>query len=147
MPTKRTSDPNLAEPSGHPDVAVVVIGRHDTERLPAALDALVGAARAFGVEVLAVATPSAGRPAGTGGMPLPVRLITADDDRPDAAWRARALAETAADVVEFVDARKAAGVPWDDVLPRRLGLVRVDREPLVDVRERLQRAGVVEPGP
>jgi hypothetical protein len=144
MTANRTSDPKLVEPHGHPDVAVVVIGRHDAPRLMEALDALVGASRAFGVEVLAVA--GAGRPAGAGGMPLPVRLIAAGDDRPDAAWRARALSETAADVVEFVDARKAAALPWDDVLPRRLGLVRVDREPLIDIRGRLQQAGVPEPG-
>jgi hypothetical protein len=145
MTANRNSDPRLVEPHGHPDVAVVVIGRHDAARLLEALDALVTASRAFGVEVLAVSA-AGDRPAGTGGLPLPVRVIAAEDDRPDAAWRARALSETAADVVEFVDARKAAAVSWDDVLPRRLGLVRVDREPLIDIRGRLQQAGVPEPG-
>jgi hypothetical protein len=69
-----------------------------------------------------------------------------DDDRPGAAWRARALAETAADVIEFVDEERVEAVPWDDVIPRRVGLVRQDRGTGPDIRDRLVRLGVAPPG-
>jgi hypothetical protein len=146
MTSLDTPQPELPEPPARPNVAIVVIRRTRPEPPGRALEALAGLARTYGVEVLALLPGHSGETQG-GSIPLPVRVISVDDDRPEAAWRARAVAETAADIIEFVEEGAVTFMPWDDVLPRRVGLVRLDRSREPDLRERLVRAGVPAPGP
>lgn len=140
-----TPVPPATDAPNHPDVAVVVVDRQGDHNLAPALESLAAVSRAYGIEVFALLPVRPGESAPGGGLPLPVRLIAVDDDRPDAVWRARAMAETAADIVEFVDAGRAGSVTWDDVVPRRMGLVRLDREGGLDLRDRLVRFGVPDP--
>ena len=140
-----TSELGLPEPPARPSVASVVIRRPGARPAGKALELLAGVSRLYGIEVLALLPVQADEHAPAGAPPFSLRLIPMDDDRPAAAWRARALAETAADVIEFVDEEHVAAVPWDDVLPRRVGLVRLDRGTGPDLRERLVRLGVPPP--
>jgi hypothetical protein len=144
MTSINTSDLGLPEPPARPNVAIVMIRRPGTGPVGKALERLAEVARLYGIEVLALLPARAGE-AVTGVPPFSVRVIPIDDDRPGAAWRARALAETAADIIEFVDEEQVDAVPWDDVFPRRVGLVRLDREAEPDLRERLVRLGVAAP--
>ncbi len=126
-------------------MAVVVVDRQGDPNAVPALEALAAVSRAYGIEVIALRAVPPGESAPSGRLPLPVHLIRVEDDRPDAVWRARAMAETSADIIEYVDAARAGSVSWDDVVPRRLGLVRLDRGGAVDLRDRLVRSGVPEP--
>jgi hypothetical protein len=140
-----TSELGLPEPPARPSAAIVVIRRPGTRPVGQALELLAGVSRLYGIEVLALLPVQVDEHAPGGTLPLSVRRIPVDDQRPAAAWRARALAETAADVIEFVDEEHVAAVPWDDVLPRRVGLVRLDRGTEPDLQERLIRLGVALP--
>jgi hypothetical protein len=140
-------DPNPPDPPSHPELAVVVIARRGGEVLAAAVQALTEVSRAFGIEVLALVPSSGGGAPGPGSLSLSVRPIAVDPREDEAMWRARALAETAADILEFVDDRTAALVPWDEQTPFRLGIVRMNVSEPVDVRAALGRFAVPDPGP
>lgn len=142
-----TSVPNPPDPPSHPEVAVVVIARHGGEVLTAAVQALAEVSRAFGIEVVALMPSSAGSAPGPGSLSLSVRLIAVDPREDEAAWRARALTEIGADILQFVDDRTAATVPWDEQTPLRLGIVRMDATEPVDVRAELERLAIPDPGP
>lgn len=145
MTSINTSDLDIPEPPARPSVAIVVIRRPGTGPAGRALELMAGIARLYGIEVLALLPTQAGEVAPAGAPPFSVRVIPIDDDRPVAAWRARALAETAADIVEFVDEEHVEAIPWDDVFPHRVGLVRLDRGAEPDLRARLIRQGVASP--
>lgn len=147
MTDMSTPDPNQPEPPGHPEVAVVVIARRGGEVLTAAVQALAEVTRAFGIEMLALVPSSAGVAPGPGSLSLSVRLIAVDPREDEAVWRARALTETSADILQFVDDRTAALASWDEQMPLRLGIVRMDVSQPVDVRVALERLAVPDPGP
>ena len=139
------SDTSLAsEPPTHPEGAIVVIARRGGESLNAALEALKGTSRAYGATVLVL---TAGPPtAGERRENLArIRFLPIDPYSSEASWRAQALTETDADVVQFVDDATAAEIPWDEVTPLRLGIVRLDTAPVPDLRDALERLGVPEP--
>jgi hypothetical protein len=140
-------DSNAATSRDHPDVAVVLVPRRGGETLTAAVEALAAAARSFGIEVLLVSPSPAGRAAPAGSLSLSVRELSVDSAETEAVWRARSLSETAADIVQFVDDETAASLPWDDILPFRLGVVRHDLSRQEDLRHALERAGVEAPLP
>lgn len=133
----------------HPDAAVVLVARRGGEVLQAAVRSLAAAARTYGVQVLVLRPIPAEPSATSAGLGLNVREITVDPAEPEAVWRARALSETAADVVEFVSDEAAIDVSWDDRLPFRLGLLRNDLDRPEDLRAALAAAGipVAPPGP
>jgi len=139
------SDKDLPEPPVRPKLALVVIRRPGTRPAEEALELLAEVARVYGIEVLALLPVQAGETPPASAVRFPVRLIAVGDDRPETAWRVHALAETAADIVEFVAEERAAALPWDDVIPRRVGLVGLDRGAEPDLRERLARLEVPEP--
>jgi hypothetical protein len=147
MTDMSTPDPNQPDPPSHPEVAVVVIARQGGEVLTAAVQALAEVTRAFGIEMLALVPSSAGNAPGPGSLSLSVRLIAVDPREDEAVWRARALAETSADILQFVDDGAAALTPWDEQMPLRLGIVRMDVSQPVDVRVALERLAVPEPAP
>jgi hypothetical protein len=139
------ADPNLPEPHERPTLAVVVIAHRDDGGLSPAIQAAGTTLAEAGIEVLALVPASTDAVSGRGGSSLTVRLVAIGPGEGEAVWRARALAETAADIVEFVDDRTVALVPWDDVAPIRTGLVRLGAGEPVDVRAVLERLAVPDP--
>jgi hypothetical protein len=140
-------DPNASTSRDHPDVAVVLFPRRGGETLTGAVEALAAAARSFGIEVLLVNPVAAGRTASAGSLSLSVREVSVDSAETEAVWRARSLSETAADIVQFVDDETAAILPWEDILPFRLGVVRHDLQRQEKLRDALEQAGVEAPLP
>ncbi|HTS87416.1 MAG TPA: hypothetical protein VMG41_02905 [Gemmatimonadales bacterium] len=130
------------DPPSHPAGAVVVLTHGQPVVVTEALDSLLAAARAYGAEVLLLATPDAGGSPATDASP---RRVALESGTSEAEARARALAETGADVIEFIDLDRAAQVRWDDVMPLRLGLVRLTAAPMTDLRAALERLGVPQP--
>jgi hypothetical protein len=131
----------------HPDAAIVLVARRGGEVLQAAVRGLIVAARTYGVDVLVLLPTSLGHSVTEAGLAIRVREISVDPAEPEAVWRARALAETAADVVEFVGDEAAAGIAWDDRLPFRLGLLRNDLDRPERLLTALEQAGVPLPHP
>jgi len=138
-------DPNAPMPRDHPAVAVVLFPRRGGETLTNAVQALAAASRSFGIGVLVLIPTPAGQAPPAGSMSLSIRELPVDPAETEAVWRARALSETAADIVQFVDAETAVSVPWDDILPIRLGVLRHDLSRREDLRDALERAGVDAP--
>jgi hypothetical protein len=145
MSNPTATTPVFFDPPSHPSVAVVVLARRGGEVLNVAAQSLAAVSRTYGMQVLALVPTQSGDGAGPGGLPLNLRVIPVDPGEDPARWRERALAETNADVVEFVEDVAAALVAWDEVAPLRLGLVRMDLVGGVDVRTTLERLGVPEP--
>jgi hypothetical protein len=141
--------PDLTQPDppSHAEVAVVVIARCGGEVLSAAVQALAEVSRGFGIEVLALVPSADGTTPGPGSLSLSVRLIAVDPREDEAVWRARAPSETSADILQFVDDRTAAITHWDEQMPLRLGIVRMDVSEAVGVRARLEHLAVPDPGP
>jgi hypothetical protein len=127
-------------------VAIVVAPRSGGEALNVAVTALAGVARSFGVEVIVLMPPQMPGAPGPTSLPLSVRAVLVERNEPESVWRARALTETDADIVEFVDDQTAGTLDWDEVAPRRLNIVGVDTGSSVDVRASLERMGVPDPG-
>jgi len=125
----------------------VLFPRRGGETLTGAVEALAAAARSFGIEVLLVRPVAAGRAASAGSLSLSVREVSVDSAETEAVWRARSLSETAADIVQFVDDETAAILPWEDILPFRLGVVRHDLQRQEKLRDALEQAGVEAPLP
>ncbi|HXW98017.1 MAG TPA: hypothetical protein VEI47_10580, partial [Gemmatimonadales bacterium] len=140
-----TNDPDIAEGPARPKVALVIIARRGGEVLTTAVHAVTEVARAFAFEVLALVPAAPGGGPGPGGVSLSVRTISVDPAETEAAWRARALSETAADIVEFVDDATAAVLPWDELAPVRVGLLRMDLDPAGNLGQTLERLGVTRP--
>ena len=135
---------NSSPPRSHPDVAVVVIARREAEPLASAVQA-AAALRGFGIEVLALLLVPTGRVFDPGSGGLNLRRIAVDPNADETVWRAQALGETAADVVEFVDDQAAALMPWEDVAPVRLGIVQPAIGTRPALRASLERLAVPEP--
>ena len=140
-------DPNASTPRDHPSVAVVLYPRRGGEVLSAAVQTLAAASRTFGIGVLVLIPTPAGQPAPAGSLSLSTREFPVDPAETEAVWRARALSETAADVVQFVDDETASSLAWDDILPFRLGLLRHDLNLPEHLQDALERAGVEAPLP
>ena len=145
MSNGATDDPNASPPRDHPSVAVVLFPRRGGDTLTEAVQRLAAASRSFGIGVLVLIPTPAGQASPAGSLSLSLRELPVDPSEPEAVWRARALSETAADIVQFVDDETAVGVPWDDVLPIRLGVLRHDLDRQEDLRDALERAAVVSP--
>jgi hypothetical protein len=135
----------FSDPPSHPSVAVVIVARRGGEVLNAAAQSLAAVSRTYGLQVLALVPTEPGTSAGPGGLSLNIRVIPVDPHEDPARWRERALADTNADVLEFVDDDAAARVAWDEVAPLRLGLVRMDLVGGMDIQETLRAEGVPEP--
>ena len=144
MTNAAPDDPNASTTRDHPSVAVVLFPRRGGETLTEAVEALAAASRRFGVAVLVLIPTPAGQAPPAGSMSLSIRDLPVEPAT-EAAGRGRALSETAADIVQFVDDETAATLPWDDILPFRLGLLRCDLGRQEDLRDALQRAGVEAP--
>lgn len=140
-----TGSSSASDPPSHPDGAIVVLARRGGETLHTAVEALTASSRAYGAKVIVLIPGPEGAAPETTDPESPVRVLMADPAATEASWRALALAETDADIVEFVVDGAAALIAWDDVTPRRLGLFRLDSAPLTNLREALDRLGVPEP--
>lgn len=138
-------DPGVAEARSRPNVAVVIIAHRDDGGLSPVIQAAGSLLAEFGVEVLALVPAPGEALSGRGGGSLTVRSVAVGPGEGEAVWRARALAETAADIVEFVDDRLVTLIPWDEVAPVRAGLVQLGVGRPVDVRAALERLGVPDP--
>jgi nitroreductase len=138
-------DPNASAPRDHPSVAVVLIPRVGGDTLTRAAQALAAAARSFGIGALVLIPTRPGSESSVGSLPFSLRELPVDPAETEAVWRTRALSETAADIVHFVDDGTAARLAWDDILPFRLGLLRHDLNRPEHLREALERAGVPAP--
>jgi hypothetical protein len=145
MSNGASDDPNPSPPRDRPSVAVVLLPRRGGDTLTDAVQKLAAASRSFGMDVLVLIPTAAEQASPAGSLSLSLRELPVDPSEPEAVWRARALSETAADIVQFVDDETAVGVPWDDVLPIRLGVLRQDLDRQEDLRNALERAAVVSP--
>lgn len=133
------------EPPRHPDVAVVVVAREGGEVLEAAVRAIAAVGRSYGVEVLVLVPGPAGSVISGDGFAPTVKFIPVDEAERESSWRGKALAETSADVVVYVDDTRAATTPWEESLPQRLGLVRPDSGESAGLHQALLRLGVMAP--
>jgi hypothetical protein len=129
----------------HPSVAIILVARLGGEALAEATRALTAASQSFGVEVLVLVPTPAGQSPPAASHSLNIRELGVAPDAGEAVWRAQAVTETAADVLEFTDDEVAATRLWDDILPFRLGLIRRDFDRQVDLPEALRLAGVAPP--
>ncbi|HEY7683426.1 MAG TPA: hypothetical protein VH879_12350 [Gemmatimonadales bacterium] len=143
QPTPGETNPREAR--DHPEFAVVLIARAATEELNAAVQAATVLA-GYGVEVLLLAPSELASAAAAESGPANLRWIAIAPDTDVTDCRAQALAETGADVIEFVDARLAPLISWDEVAPVRLGIVEVGwGAPMTALRASLERLAVPEP--
>ncbi len=141
------SEPGIQEEHpAHPEVAIVLIAHQGGLRLTSAVQGLAEVARTFGVHALVMLPADAPEVPRPTSLPLAVQVVEVPADTPESTWRARALAETSADVLVFVDDRRAAAMPWEDLVPYRLGLVRSTVTAAGDLAGTLTRLGVLPPG-
>ena len=135
----------VEEHPAHPEVAIVLIARHGGLLFSNAVQGLAEVARSFGVQGLVLLPTNLPNAPRSMSLPFAVRVIEVAGEAPESTWRGQALAETNADVLVFVDDRKAAAMPWEDLVPYRLGLVRANMTSGTDLRRTLERMGVEPP--
>lgn len=135
-------DSGLAPQRDHPSLAVVLIARHGGDALARSVQSLTAAARSLGIEVLLLLPTAESERVAIGRFGNAIREVAVDPSEAESVWRARALAHTAADVVEFVGDDGAGAIDWLDRLPFRMGILRRDLEPQADLRTVLERNGV-----
>jgi hypothetical protein len=138
-------DSGLAPQRDHPSLAVVLIARRGGDALARSVQSLTAAARSLGIEVLLLLATAESERAAIGRFGGAIREVVVDPGDPESVWRARALAHTAADVVEFVGDEAAGAIDWLDRLPFRMGILRRDLESQADLRAVLARQGVSTP--
>ena len=124
---------------------MVVVAREGGEILEAAVRAIAAVGRSYGVEVLVLVPGPAGSPISSDGFAPTVKFIPVDEAERESSWRGKALAETSADVVVYVDDTRAARTAWEELLPQRLGLVRPDSGESAGLHQALMRLGVMAP--